>query len=161
MTDQIPDLDQIAQVKLPVTDLARSVWWYTRFLGLRVWTEFAEDGVLRGAAMIDPHGRYSIALRDRIVCANTPDLRGFDIIAFRPASRAALDAIAERCDRLGIARGDIIETAAGPRLDVPDPDGTVLRFYHFTGATTGFAGIEFRGGVQVNVYDAPRLTGYH
>jgi catechol 2,3-dioxygenase-like lactoylglutathione lyase family enzyme len=50
----IAGLDRIAQVKLPVTNLARSVAWYRRLLDLRLWTEFAEDGVLRGAGLIDP-----------------------------------------------------------------------------------------------------------
>jgi len=43
----ITGLDRIAQVKLPVTDLARSVTWYCRLLDLRLWAEFVEDGVLR------------------------------------------------------------------------------------------------------------------
>ena len=38
----IAGLDRIAQVKLPVTDLARSVSWYRRLLDLRLWTEFVE-----------------------------------------------------------------------------------------------------------------------
>jgi catechol 2,3-dioxygenase-like lactoylglutathione lyase family enzyme len=42
----ITGLDPIAQVKLPVTDLACSVTWYRQLLGLRLWTEFVEDGVL-------------------------------------------------------------------------------------------------------------------
>jgi hypothetical protein len=45
----IAGLDRIAQVKLPVTDLARSVDWYRRFLGLRLWVEIVEDGVVRGS----------------------------------------------------------------------------------------------------------------
>ncbi len=61
----------IAQVKIPVTDLARSVRWYRRLLGLRLWTEIVEDGVVRGAGLIDPQGRFGIALRDRSVCAST------------------------------------------------------------------------------------------
>lgn len=48
----IRGLDRFAQVKLPVTDLARSVRWYRQFLDLRLWFEIVEDGVLRGAALI-------------------------------------------------------------------------------------------------------------
>jgi hypothetical protein len=53
----IAGLDRIAQVKLPVTDLVHSVTWYRRLLDLRLWTEFVEDGVLRGARLIDPQSR--------------------------------------------------------------------------------------------------------
>jgi len=124
----ITGLDRIAQVKLPVTDLAHSVSWYRRLLDLRLWTEFVEDGVLRGAGLIDPQGRFNIALRDRAACASQPSLDGFDVVAFLPASRSVLDDLAARCDRLGIAHSGIYETGAGPRLDIPDPDGTVVRY---------------------------------
>ena len=153
----IAGLDRIAQIKLPVTDLARSVAWYRRLLELRLWAEFVEDGVLRGAGLIDPRGRFNIALRDRTVCAGRPDLGGFDVVAFLPASRSVLDDMVRRCDRLGVAHNGIEDTPGGPRLDIPDPDRTVLRFYHFTGATDGFTGIEFRDGQFVGSYDTPRL----
>jgi hypothetical protein len=70
---------------------------------VRLWTEFVEDGVLRGAGLIDPQGRFNIALRDRAACASEPSLDGFDVVAFLPASRSVLDDIAARCYRLGIA----------------------------------------------------------
>jgi catechol 2,3-dioxygenase-like lactoylglutathione lyase family enzyme len=151
------ELDRIAQVKLPVTDLARSVSFYRRLLGLRLWTEFVEDGEVRGAGLIDPGGSFSIGLREREFCASRPDLTGFDVVAFRPGSRAVLDDLMDRCARLGIAHGGIVETPGGPRLDIPDPDGTVLRFYHFTAPTEGFTGLEMRDGSVVGTYDTPRL----
>ena len=80
MSDGIPGLDRIAQVKLPVTDLAVSVPWYCRLLDLRLWVEIVEDGVLRGAGLIDRAGRFNVSLRDREVCASTPDLTGFDVV---------------------------------------------------------------------------------
>ena len=153
----ISGLSRIAQIKLPVTDLARSVTWYQDLLGLRLWVEFVEDDELRGAALIDPEGRFNIALRDRRACASQPDLGGFDVVAFQPASRAVLDDLIARCERLGISHSGIEETPAGPRLDIPDPDGTVLRFYHFTGSTDGFTGVESRDGHYVGTYSTPRL----
>lgn len=153
----IRGLDRFAQVKLPVTDLARSVHWYRRFLDLRLWFEIIEDGVLRGAALIDPQQRFNIALRDRSVCASQPDLHGFDVVAFLPADRAVLEDLIERCDRFGIDHGAIQDGPEGSRLDVPDPDGTVLRFYHFTAPTSGFTGVEYRDGQLVNMYETPRL----
>ena len=147
----------IAQVKIPVTDLARSVGWYRQLLGLRLWTEIVEDGVVRGAGLIDPQGRFGIALRDRSGCASTPDLRGFDVVAFRPESRAELEELAARCTRLGITHDGIQVTRGGELLDVPDPDGTVVRFYHFTAPTEGFTGVEFRDGAFVRTHSHSKL----
>ncbi|MBG0568560.1 VOC family protein [Actinoplanes aureus] len=160
MTDTatgIAGLDRIAQIKLPVTDLARSVAWYRDLLDLRLWAEFLEDGVVRGVGLIDPRGRFNIALRDRSVCAASPDLRGFDVVAFLPASGSVLTELMDRCARLGIAHNGVEETPAGPRLDIPDPDGTVLRFYHFTESTDGFVGVESRDGRIVGTYQQSRL----
>jgi hypothetical protein len=84
-------------------------------------------------------------------------LDGFDVVAFLPASRSVLEDIAARCDRLGIAHSGIYETGAGPRLDVPDPDGTVVRFYHYTGPTEQFTGLEMRDGQVVGTDQTPRL----
>ena len=58
-------IERIAQVKIPVTDLAVSVPWYIAVLDLRLWTEFVEDGELRGAGLIDRDARFGVALRDR------------------------------------------------------------------------------------------------
>jgi hypothetical protein len=65
--------------------------------------------------------------------------------------------MAARCDRLGIAHSGVQDTPAGPRLDIPDPDGTVLRFYHFTDPTDGFTGVEIRAGQYAGTYQTPRL----
>jgi catechol 2,3-dioxygenase-like lactoylglutathione lyase family enzyme len=154
----ITGIDRIAQVKLPVTDLGRSVDWYRSLLDLRLWTEFVEDGEVRGAGLIDEGGRFNVALRDRRYCAGQPDLSGFDVVAFMITDPAALDELMARCERLGIAYDGLRDTPAGPQLDIPDPDRTVLRFYHFTGSLDGFTGIESRGGRYVAGYRTPRLA---
>jgi catechol 2,3-dioxygenase-like lactoylglutathione lyase family enzyme len=153
------DILGLLQVKLPVTDLARSVDFYTRLLGLRLWVEIVEDGVVRGAGLMDRDGRFNIALRDREVCASTPDLTGFDVVAFRPADRDALVRLAARCDAEGFAHSGVRDGPTGAVFDVTDPDGTVLRFYHFTATTDGFTGVVFgEGGVEIDHYTAPRLA---
>jgi catechol 2,3-dioxygenase-like lactoylglutathione lyase family enzyme len=156
----IAGLGRIGQVKLPVTDLARSVTWYCQLLDLRLWCEIVEDDVLRGVGLIDPQSRFNISLRDRSVCASQPTLHGFDVVAFLPASRTVLDDMTARCDRLGTTHNGIQETPAGPRLDIPDPDGTVLRFYHLTTPTDGFTGVDIRNGQYVGTYDTPRLHAH-
>ncbi len=154
----VDGLDRIAQVKIPVTDLAISTPWYCGLLDLRLWVEIVEDDRLRGVGLIDPRDRFNISLRDRTVCAGEPNLSGFDVVAFLPASRAVLEDMASRCDRLGITHNGIEETPGGPRFDVADPDGTVLRFYHFTQSTDGFIGLEMRDGAVVGTYVDPRTT---
>jgi hypothetical protein len=59
-----------------------------------------------------------------------------------------------RCDRFGIAHSGIQPTPAGPQLDICDPDGTVLRFYHYTDATATVIAVHC--GVLVNAAAAQR-----
>jgi hypothetical protein len=76
----------------------------------------------RGAGLIDPQGRFNIALRDRVACASQPSHDGFDVVAFLPTSRSVLEDLAARCDRLGIAHSGINETGArfgAHQRDVP------------------------------------------
>ncbi len=141
-TETHPLITGIAQVKLPVTDLPRSVSWYCEVLDLRHWIEFVEEGEVCGAGLIDRSGAFNIALRLRQRCAGHPVLTGFDVVAFTPSSRFALDVLAGRCSRLGVTHSGIADGPEGSRLDIPDPDGTVLRFYHFTAPTTGFTTVE-------------------
>ena len=44
----IPTLDGVHHLKLPVTDLARSIAWYASRLWYAVAVEFHEDGHLAG-----------------------------------------------------------------------------------------------------------------
>jgi catechol 2,3-dioxygenase-like lactoylglutathione lyase family enzyme len=153
------DILGLLKVKQPVTDLARSVDIYTRLLDLRLWVEIVEDGVVRGAGLLDRAGRFNVALREREVCASTPDLTGFDVVAFRPADRDALVRLAARCDAEGFPHSGVADGPTGAVLDVTDPDGTVLRFYHFTAPTDGFTGVVFGpGGVEIEHYTTPRLS---
>jgi|SRR5450631_2581796 catechol 2,3-dioxygenase-like lactoylglutathione lyase family enzyme len=153
-------MTKVLHVKIPVTDLQRSVSWYCSLLELDLSKEFVEQGVLRGAALSSREGGFAFALRDRAFCASTPNLSGFDPFALHIATRDALEEIVERCDRLGLEHSPIQER--GPNeavVDVPDPDGTVLRFYWVGDSSDGdhFLGMEFDDGDNVSFYDTPRL----
>jgi hypothetical protein len=76
------------------------------------------------------------------------------VVAFLPATRSVLEEFMARCVRFAIRYAAPRETPAGTMLDVPDPDGTVLRFYHYTAGT----GVESRAGAIVGTYAEPRLT---
>lgn len=153
-------LNMIRQVKLPVTDLQRSVAWYLSVLDLELAAEFVEHGALRGAALIERNSGYVIALRDREACAGRPDLAGFDAFAIQAESVAALRQLAAHCDRLGVAHGGVLDLGEwGANLDIPDPDGTVIRVLANNPITPGrFIGVEFGDDGQFAVYATPRLS---
>ena len=58
-----PILAGIHHLKLPVTDLARSLEWYRSRLGYQLQIEFVEQGTLMGCAMTHPAGGPDLALR--------------------------------------------------------------------------------------------------
>lgn len=152
-------LTKIKHVKLPVTDIQRSVVWYQSLLDLELNMEFTEQGVVRGASLLDRDGGYEIALRDRDVCASHPRLTGFDVFALAAPSRAVLAQVAERCDRLDIAHSGVREVAGyGAGLDIPDPDGTVVRIvWKDAAAPESFVGVEYGEDAQMTPYFTPRL----
>jgi catechol 2,3-dioxygenase-like lactoylglutathione lyase family enzyme len=154
-------LTRIRHVKLPVTDLQRSLAWYQSLLDLELAAEFAEEGVVRGLQLVDPAGGFGIALRDREFCASKPILNGFDVFALEAESVAALRQLAQRCQRLSVAHGGVQDRGQyGAFLDIPDPDGTVLRFLANNPIKEGrFLGVDIDASGQPILYPAPKLTG--
>jgi catechol 2,3-dioxygenase-like lactoylglutathione lyase family enzyme len=115
-------------VKLPVTELVRSRDWYARVLGLRTHLEFVESGVLMGVAMRDPDGTLDLALRQDPVRAAA--MAGFDPLALRVPTPAALDAWRQRLADLDVPYGGIVTGHAGRVLvGLYDPDGIEVRLY--------------------------------
>jgi catechol 2,3-dioxygenase-like lactoylglutathione lyase family enzyme len=149
---------KIQHVKVPVTDVKRSAQWYARLLDLQLAREFVEDGVLRGVALVDRHAGFDVSLRDRSVCVGKPDLAGFDVVAFDVGSREGLSRLIARCQELNVDHGDVQERGPdGAAIDIPDPDGVLLRFTWLgEGAAPGFMGLHFSGG-SVSFYDTPRV----
>ena len=153
-------MTRILHVKLPVTDLQRSVDWYCRLMDLVLTYEFVEDGELRGAVLHSPEGGFNVALRLRQHCTGTPDLTGFDVAGLHMESRESLAVVRERCAALGAACTGIQDR--GPHeavVDVTDPDGTLLRFYwaDLTEAPREFRRLEFDGDGPPDVVTEPRL----
>jgi catechol-2,3-dioxygenase len=122
-------MTRVQHVKIPVSDLGRSAGWYATLLDLVPFRGFVEHGALRGAALRSPEAGVVFALRERQFCASQPNLAGFDLVALRMASREALAGLAAKCDRLGIEHSPVQDRGPSEAVvDVPDPDGTVLRF---------------------------------
>src|SRR5690349_12668077 len=134
-----PVLDGIHHLKLPVTDLARSLEWYRRRLGYQDQVEFVEQGTLLGCSMAHPAGGPHLGLRldpDRARAA-----AGFDYFAIGVPDKAAIDDLARRLDELGQPHAGVHRASLGWILpEVPDPDGHALRFYtmeHHTDVASG------------------------
>ena len=127
-TADAPVLAGIHHLKLPVSDLARSLEWYRSHLGYQVQVEFVEQGTLMGYALAHPAGGPDLALRldpDRARAA-----AGFDYFAIGVQDKAAMDDLARRLDQLGQAHAGVHRATMGWILpEVLDPDGHTLRFY--------------------------------
>ncbi|GAA4866698.1 VOC family protein [Actinomycetospora straminea] len=153
-------MTKVLHVKLPVTDLARSVDWYCRLMDLALAYEFVEDGELRGAVLHAEEGGFNLALRLRRHCAGNPDLTGFDVVGLHMATRESLVGVRERCAALGATCTEIQDrTPHEAVVDVTDPDGTLLRFYwaDLTAVPDVFVGYEFDGDGPPRVVEEPRL----
>lgn len=123
-----PLLDGIHHLKLPVTDIERSLAWYQDRLGYVVRKEFIEHGVLMGIAMTHPNGGPDLALRvdpDRARAA-----AGFDYFAIGVPGHEAIDALASHFTARGDAHAGVQRTPVGWVLPgIHDPDGHEVRFY--------------------------------
>jgi catechol 2,3-dioxygenase-like lactoylglutathione lyase family enzyme len=123
-----PVLDGIHHLKLPVSDLDRSLAWYQDRLGYVVMFEFVEDGVRMGVAMTHPNGGPDLALRrdaDRAVAA-----AGFDYFAIGVPGHEAIEALAARFTECGDGHAGVMRTPVGwVLLGIQDPDGHEVRFY--------------------------------
>lgn len=153
-------MSKILHVKLPVTDLQRSVDWYAALMDLHLSHEFIEHDEVRGAALRSEEGGFSFALRLREHCEGQPTLDGFDVVALHMVDRDAVVALAERCRGLGVSSSPVQDR--GPHeaiVDVPDPDGTVLRFYWVDQAADNppFVGMVFDGAGPPRLTTEPRL----
>jgi catechol 2,3-dioxygenase-like lactoylglutathione lyase family enzyme len=142
-------------VKLPVSNVAQSARWYVSLLDMRLAMEFVEQGELRGVELVEPGSGLRIALRERAFCAGQPNLSGFDVFSVEMAGVDGVEGIARRCDELDIDNTGVHYFWGGAAVDIPDPDGTVIRIHH-TGQRPLFIGVDSVGsGMQL--YDKPRL----
>jgi catechol 2,3-dioxygenase-like lactoylglutathione lyase family enzyme len=128
-----PVLAGVHHIKLPVTDLARSVDWYAKVFGFAVSMEFPDaDRVVRGVAGEVPGlGRTQLTLRENRTAAEGS--AGFDPVSFAVDGRADIEAWAAHLDTLGIGHSPVIEASVGWLLVFDDPDGIALHLYSWAG----------------------------
>jgi len=125
----IPRLAGIHHVKIPVTELTRSIQWYESVFDLRVVMQFPDaTGELRGVVgEIDGLGPAVLALR--LNPAASAGIRGFDPIAFAVDGRDDILAWAAHLDALQIEHSPVFEASEGWMLVFADPDGLELHLY--------------------------------
>jgi len=124
----IPTLAGVHHLKLPVSDLARSIDWYGTRLGYTVGIEFREQGVLMGVALHHPVGGPQFCLRldpEKAFAA-----AGFDYFSIGVPDRAAMETLAAHLDDLGETHAGVHFATIGWILPgLHDPDGHEIRFY--------------------------------
>lgn len=128
---------QITHVAVTVSDLERSVPWYSAlFAAEPVLDEdtgpfrhvvYAVGGTLFGLHVFpDPHA--GVFDERRI---------GLDHVSFGVESREDLEKWAGRLDELGVMHGDIVDAGYGSGLSFRDPDGIALELFAPPAATGG------------------------
>ena len=131
-TGDVPTLDGVHHLKLPVAALDRSIDWYASRLGYRKGMEFVEDGVVVGVGLVHPAGGPQLGLR----CDPTraAAAAGFDYFSIGVPDREAIEALAERLTRLGDRHAGVHFASVGWILPgLHDPDGHEVRFYTTAG----------------------------
>ncbi|WP_412541160.1 VOC family protein [Longispora sp. K20-0274] len=128
-----PVLSGIHHVKIPVTDLERSIEWYGRVFGFTVNMEFPDDdGVVRGVAGTVP-GLGDTLLTLRVNAEAARGCVGFDPVSFAVDGRADVEAWAAHLDGVGVGHSPVIEASVGWLLVFDDPDGISLHLYSWAG----------------------------
>ena len=131
----VPRLDGVHHLKLPVSDLARSLEWYRSRLGYEVEIEFVEQGALMGYALRHPAGGPMLALR--LDPARAVAAAGFDYFAIGVPDEAAIRELAAHLTALGETHAGVHLATIGWILpELHDPDGHEVRFYTTTHHTT-------------------------
>jgi glyoxylase I family protein len=123
-----PGIEGIGHVALTVTELAVSVEWYQRVLGLGPMMDEGHPG---GDAVVlcSPDLRVIVALHRHDL--NEGEIfeerrTGLDHVSFNVADRAVLEAWIARFDQLGVEHGEIEEVPYGALVSFRDPDNIQL-----------------------------------
>jgi catechol 2,3-dioxygenase-like lactoylglutathione lyase family enzyme len=114
-------------VKLPVRDVERSVEWYGRAFGFTRDWEAREDGELCGAALRLPESGLRLALRRDPERAAA--LAGCDTLCLAVGTHSDRDAVLDRLDEQGVHHRTPFAGRGGDAVDVPDPDGHLVRLH--------------------------------
>jgi catechol 2,3-dioxygenase-like lactoylglutathione lyase family enzyme len=113
-------------IRIPVTDPWVSRDWYIATLGMvPVLDEEDEDQVV-GVVLRHPEGFVIGLHRDP---GRAASLRGFAVVGVTLDDHNHLRQLCSRLDERQIDHGPPTEGHIGSYLDVPDPDGILIRFH--------------------------------
>ncbi|WP_072806093.1 VOC family protein [Rhodococcoides yunnanense] len=124
-----PLLDGVHHLKVPASNLSRSLDWYEKLFGVARLAEF--DHIGRSgrvyAHILDVPGVGLFEVREAPITAG--NMSGFDPVTYAVKDRRDLAAWAEHLDNLGIENSGEIRGGIGWLLVFCDPDGMAIRIY--------------------------------
>jgi glyoxylase I family protein len=124
-------IDALHHISLTVSDLARSVPWYTQTLGLEVvGDQQHEEG--RTVVLAPAGGAFVILLQEHKAhegAGFSEHRPGLDHLSFRVHDVAALETWRSRFDALGVAHQALRQEPFGSVLIFRDPDRIQLELF--------------------------------
>jgi glyoxylase I family protein len=128
----MPDVSGIHHVSVTVTDIERSVPWYSELLGLtKLMEESHPDGTGYAVVLGKPDWSMCVGLhthptneRERFSESRT----GLDHIGFMVSGRAELDAWDSKLTELGVDHSPVNDQGGYAVLVFRDPDNIQLEF---------------------------------
>jgi catechol 2,3-dioxygenase-like lactoylglutathione lyase family enzyme len=130
MPESLPPLSGLHHLKLPSSNVERSLEWYTRVLGAVVLPEFTHAGPDGKAfAYVVRIPGIDVMIELRLFPTMAAAMRGFDPVVLQVATRADLAQWAARWNGLGIENSSELRGMVGWILVCHDPDGISVRLY--------------------------------
>ena len=132
---------RLTHIGLPVTNLTKSVAFYTKWAGMKEQERPKDGGGIQGARLADKGTNFVISLLEMPVQMALP-MPGVMHLGLECASKAAVDKIAADAKKAGILISGPIDSGPdlGYQVYISDPDGNGLEFSF--GQKVGFAAEE-------------------
>jgi catechol 2,3-dioxygenase-like lactoylglutathione lyase family enzyme len=116
----------VHDIRIPISDAWASRDWYMSVLGFEPVLDLQEADGLVGVVLRHPSDvTIGLHLDPRRASA----LKGFALLVLAVPDRAALEECGIDLNRIGQPHSPIAQGHLGWYLDVPDPDGILIRFH--------------------------------